>query len=110
MACSNARPAVIQFFRQSRDHCPALPEAWFHVEVVSWAKCKARNVNQEGPRRHRNPGVELIAHWLLLWPDGVCGALNEGLDLLNLLPGQLAGEVRHALGYMRPVKNKLFEL
>ena len=51
-------------------------------------------------RRERRLGgsalLRLPPPWLLLRPDRVGRALDEGLDLLHVVRGQLAGEVRHA--------------
>ena len=57
-------------------------------------------------RARRSPCATAVCP-LLLRPDRVCGPLDEGLDLLHLVRGQLAGEVRHALRAVRTLEHVL---
>src|ERR1700704_6875459 len=47
---------------------------------------------------------------LFLWSNRVCRCLDEGLDLHDIVLGQFARKVRHALIRERPLEHEVLEI
>lgn len=94
-------------------------EAMLRVYFLQWFGLNfLANISSRGLSRRwactKKPGRITDTAWLhhlkqvlLLRPDGVRGAQDEGLDLLDVVRRELAGEVRHAPVLERSVEDDL---